>query len=174
MCLCVGVCVPGLIRSVVQTIFTFYSTLCFAFVLFPISFCLPLLTVFSWSKCEANVALLTEKSHFNTRQWSNCVIAMTASNINFHSWVIKLQINQANRVFVFAISGPGCNVSSTTQQANIRFFPRKHSRCLETVPSHPEWGIEWALVEFSTMYHKLMLWAPEDSGYCIPTSDVHI
>lgn len=38
------------------------------------------------SKCEANVSLLTEKKKIpfsHTRQRSNCVVAMTASNTNF-------------------------------------------------------------------------------------------
>lgn len=164
-------------RSVIQSICTFSTTLCFAFVLFLvvvfylfIFLIFPLLlTVFSWSKCEANVALLTNKPHFNTQQWSNCFIAMTASNINFHSWVIKLQINQANHVFV-CYQWPRLQSFNNMKWANACCFPRKHSRCLETASSRPQWGIEWALAEVSTMPHKLRLWAPEDCGLLIPTS----
>lgn len=97
----------------------FYS---FNVVLFLICNFLPLLTVFSWSKCEANAALLTGKSHCCAQQRSNCVITTTASYINFHSWAIKLQINQANRVVVFTICGPGCDVSSTHSEPILAAF----------------------------------------------------
>lgn len=66
-----------------------------------------------------------------------------------YSRVMQLQINQTNRVFVFAISGPGCNISSTCSQATLtageaQLFLRVR-----------EWEIGRALLEFSTMWHNL-------------------
>lgn len=111
------------------------------------------LLLFSLSKCEANVALLTGKSNFNTLQWSNCVITVTASYINFHSWVIKLQINQANRVVVFAISGPGCNVSSTHSKPIHAVFQESTATVWKQLSFFMFWMRDWmgALAEFSTM-----------------------
>lgn len=111
------------------------------------------------------------KSHFSTWQWNNCVITMTASNINFHSWVIKLQINQANRgCVVFAISGPGCSASSTQQASMDAAFQVAVWKAF--LSNSLAEGIECgALLEFSTMQHKLRLWVPE--GFWLPHSSLN-
>lgn len=101
------------------------------------------------SKCGI-IDCKTPFSH--TRQWSNCVVTVTASNTNFHSWVMQLQINQTNHVFVSAISGPGCNISSTCSRA------APPAREAQLFLRAPQWEIGWALADFSTMWHKLRWW----------------
>lgn len=97
---------------------------------------------------EQMTELVTERPHFNMWQRSDCVIAMTASNINFHSWAIKLQINQANRA-VFAISGPGCSVSSTCRRLMIAAFPESPAAVWKQFPRTLKAGLNGASAEFS-------------------------
>lgn len=118
-----------------------------------------------WSKC----GIIDWKTPFShTRQRSNCVVTVTGSNTNFHSWVMQLQINQTNRVFVFAISGPGCNISSTCSRAALA------AREAQLFLRAPQWEIGWALADFSTMWQKLRWWAPEDCGSLILISSGHM
>lgn len=166
---CVCVCVVGSIRSLIQTNFASYSTLFFTFVfssVFPYWYWLSL--------CDLNVGQTRHywpKSRiFNTRRQSNCVITMTASNINFHSWVIKLQINQANRVVAFAITGPGCNVSSARSEPAPASFQRSTAAVWKQSPrvlneglnSSQQCNINWGCGP------------PEDSGFLILASIGHI
>lgn len=160
-------------RSVTQTIFSFIPNnvlllFCFssAFSSYCLFFFFPFF--FAWSKCEANVALLTKKPHFLIcargaillSPWLQAIQTFTHELCSFKS---------IRQIAFLCLLSAGQAATFHQHAAERRLLLGKHS-----CSCAPQWEIGWALADFSTMWHKLRWWAPEDCGSLILISSGHM